>query len=261
MGDLTAPTNTSQAPGSDPSTSVATLGRRPLNPLRQLFPFLAATALFLSGIAAPAAHGALVTYFNFEDQNFASDPAVPAPLQSSIITTNFPAVNGFSFPAGAGSTGNLAPGYVQTTNSPLRLDTNQGANNGDYIQFSVNTTGLSNLALTYSTRTTTGFTTETLSYSINGGTSFVTVGTFTPTAAYTTASFALPAAVNNQLNVVLRITFTGAGNDNNKSTDIDNIQLNTPEPATVTTGVLAVLGLCWHQRRRLLKIPKLLGAG
>ena len=37
--------------------------------------------------------------------------------------------------------------------------------------------------------------------------------------------------------------------------EIDNIQVNgtaVPEPATVAGGLLGVLGLCWHQRRRLI---------
>jgi len=36
-------------------------------------------------------------------------------------------------------------------------------------------------------------------------------------------------------------------------TQIDNIQLvAVPEPATIAGGLLGVLGLCWHQRRRLI---------
>ena len=41
--------------------------------------------------------------------------------------------------------------------------------------------------------------------------------------------------------------------------EIDNIQINgtiVPEPATVAGGLLGVLGLCWHQRRRLIGSPQ-----
>lgn len=225
--------------------------------------FGAVAALFLlAGMAAPSAHGQLVnrlvTYFNFEDQNLAADPAVPAPLQFPTMTTTFSAgVNGYTFPAGQGTLSNAAPGNVQIANSPLSLDTDKGANNGKSIQFSVSTLNLSSLSLSYATIADngTGFTTQTLAYSINGG-SFVFVGTFSPVqSGYTLATFALPAAVDNQTTVAFRLTFSGAGNGNNERTYIDNIQLigKVPEPATVAAGALAALALCWQQRRRLFK--------
>ena len=56
---------------------------------------------------------------------------------------------------------------------------------------------------------------------------------------------------------LLRLYFTG-GQSNGVDLQIliDNIQINgtvVPEPATVAGGLLGVLGLCWFQRRRLIR--------
>jgi hypothetical protein len=42
-------------------------------------------------------------------------------------------------------------------------------------------------------------------------------------------------------------------------TYIDNIQIDAivPEPATTVGGVLGVAGLCWYQRRRLIRFLRL----
>jgi len=43
-------------------------------------------------------------------------------------------------------------------------------------------------------------------------------------------------------------------------TIIDNIRLDgtfVPEPATVMGGLLGVFGLCWHQRRQLVRFLRL----
>ena len=57
---------------------------------------------------------------------------------------------------------------------------------------------------------------------------------------------------------VFSLLFTAPGNANgvDRQTAIDNIVLGgtvVPEPATVAGGLLGVLGLCWHQRRRLIR--------
>ena len=97
-----------------------------------------------------------------------------------------------------------------------------------------------------------------LSYSLTGP-----LGTFIPVTSqpilsgggFNVVTFAnLPSAINGQPSVILRLTFTGGtSNGNNLETVIDNIQLTgVPEPTTVAGGLLGVLGLCWHQRRRLI---------
>jgi hypothetical protein len=136
-------------------------------------------------------------------------------------------------------------------NSPANFDiplfTAQGLFQDMSISFAINVTG-------------NGFTTVALSYSTNGG------GTFTPAPGQTfnlppsgtlVVSFSVPAAANNAPLLVLRLQFTGGASTGNNVQDIiDNIQINgtiVPEPATVAGGLVGVLGLCWHQRRRLIR--------
>jgi len=62
-------------------------------------------------------------------------------------------------------------------------------------------------------------------------------------------------------NLLIRLQFTnGQSNGANLQNLIDNIQIvgtAVPEPATVAGGLLGVLALCWHQRRRLkLLLPR-----
>jgi len=58
-------------------------------------------------------------------------------------------------------------------------------------------------------------------------------------------------------NLFIRLHFlNGQSNGGDLQNVIDNIQVNgtiVPEPATVAGGLLGVLALCWHQRRRLIR--------
>jgi hypothetical protein len=61
----------------------------------------------------------------------------------------------------------------------------------------------------------------------------------------------------NMNNIVLeRSSSGGQSNGNNLQFEPNNIQVDgtiVPEPATVAAGLLAVLGLCWFQRRQLIR--------
>jgi len=103
-----------------------------------------------------------------------------------------------------------------------------------------------------------GFSLANVYFSTNGG------GTFTlafsqavPSAGTIIVSGALPAAANNTPLLTVRIELTGGqSNGSNLQNIVDNIRIEgtiVPEPATVTAGLLGVLGLCWHQRRRLIR--------
>lgn len=130
-----------------------------------------------------------------------------------------------------------------------------GANNGSYLQLMTSTVGFSNLAITYATqRTSTGFSTQTLSYSTDAGTSFTTFGSVTPPAAFAPQTFDLSSitALNNNANVVFRLTFTGgsttATTGNNR---IDNFQLSTtPAPPGLASLLIGVCVSGWKARRR-----------
>jgi hypothetical protein len=221
----------------------------------------AAALLMLAGFAAPSANGALVTYFNFNDNNLVSD--APGLQTSTITTTRLTS----SFVAG--TTLNQASGDLTGAGSALRLTA--GASGAKTFQFTVSTTFFTNLSLSYATRASAiGFISETLTYTVISGTNAGFTGTATytltsPTTTFQTASFDLSGIT--QLNNQTSVSFTIALNPTNPMTvgsfaEFDNIQLNgtaVPEPATVVPGVLGVLGLCWHQRRRISGISRLLG--
>ncbi len=212
----------------------------------------AAALLMLAGFAAPSANGALVTYFNFNDNNLVSDP--PG-LQTSTIINNTPTRLATSFVTD-GTTLNAVSGDL--AGSALRVTAT--ANGLKTFSFSVNTTFFVDLSLSFATRG--NLSPYTISYSTSGGQTG-TIGTVTlnSTTTYQLASFDL-SAINN-LNQQTSVTFTFTfPNGTGKFADFDNIQLNgtaVPEPATVVPGVLGVLGLCWHQRRRISGISRLLG--
>lgn len=218
--------------------------------------FGAVAALFLlAGVAAPRANGALVTYYNFEDSDLTSDTgtANPPPLQTTMITKS--AAGTSSFVTGTGI--NLAPGDTVTTNKALQMAASGNANSS--FQFSVTSTGLANLSLSFATALTGNFDNEIVAVSINGG-AFTTILNIPSSSAptFTQESISNIAGTGNQASVTFRFTFTGNGSVSGTGT-LDNIQVNTvPEPATVTSGVLALLALCWHQRRRFFKRRELL---
>jgi hypothetical protein len=109
-----------------------------------------------------------------------------------------------------------------------------------------------------------GFQNVQLQASLDGGASWVNMSVVTPIPTAITT-----IVLNNTMGVVtlgvpnllIRMQFTnGQSNGADLQNLIDNIQVNgtvVPEPATVAGGLLGVLGLCWHQRRRLkLLLPR-----
>jgi hypothetical protein len=109
-----------------------------------------------------------------------------------------------------------------------------------------------------------GFSAVSLFYSTNGGVTFTMAPgqTFNlPNSGTFVVSFSVPTAANNAPLLVLRLQFTGGQSSGNNLQDvIDNIQINgtiVPEPTTVAGGLLGVLGLCWHQRKRFLRSVRL----
>jgi hypothetical protein len=255
--------------------------RRRCRPFRSLLVAVAG-ALILTSFLAPRANATLLVYFNFEDGtlptkspptpgvvDFTSDQTVAAGgdnpgggIQMSLLTTNYPAGD-------FGSVSSLIP--IGTTNQSagdtdvppatpgIAVNFNRSdGNNGTYIQFAVNATFFTNMSLSYAVNTNgNGFTTQTWNYSINGGATFTQFAQFTGLTGLQTLSATLPAGANNQPGLVIQIVFSGGqSNGVDDQTIIDNIQLNgvvIPEPATVMGGLLGVSGLCWHQRRRLIR--------
>jgi hypothetical protein len=226
-----------------------------------------AGALLLMAAFAPSARADLIAYFNFEGVppgpavNFTSQ--VPPGAVLTTITTNYNPADYETVSPGIPL--NVAPGdpdpnlvalglSASALNDPADFDIplpSPGLFQDMSISFAVNVAG-------------NGFTTVALWYSINGG------GTFTmapgqiftlPNSGSLIVSFTVPTAANNAPLLVLRLEFTGGQSSGQDLQDvIDNIQVNgtiVPEPTTIAGGLLGVLGLCWHQRRRLIRAVRL----
>jgi hypothetical protein len=229
---------------------------------------IVAGALMLMAAFAPRANASLIAYFNFEDStnggapDFHSD-SPPAFLGSTtIITTNY----------GAGDMNSLAPGLALNV-APGDLDPNllalnlrrSNPNNGAHfdIPLFAAPTLFTNMTVTFATQGNgNGFHLVQLFYSTNGGGTFTAGPSVVLTTALQLVTLAVPVGANNAPLLVLRLVFTGGtSNGNDNQTQIDNIQVNgtiVPEPATVAGGLFGILGLCWHQRRRLrLLLPRL----
>jgi len=230
---------------------------------------IVAGALLLMAAFAPKANADVLIYFNFEDATIGGpfDPAadvVGAPdfnpgggIQASTIETNI-VVTG----AVAGTLANRTTGDIDNADPGVAMGMRTTpADNGHFIQFQVNATTFSNMSLSFAINTSgNGFNSVMVSYSITPGhpdASFVVFATqFLPAGSgFNVFTFAVPAAVDGQSDVKLRLLFTGGTSQGqNLQTIIDNIQLTgVPEPTTVAGGLLGVLGLCWHQRRRLIR--------
>jgi hypothetical protein len=223
----------------------------------------------LTAALAPKANAIVLIYFNFEDATLGGpfDPAADVVgfpdfnpgggIQASTLSTSL-TVTG----AVAGTLQNRTAGDIDTADPGLAMGMRTTpVDNGGWIQFGVNATAFSNMSLSFAVDTSgNGFNTVQFSYSITPGhpeTSFVVVGSnpILSGGGFQIITFGVPMAVDGQADVVLRLTFNGGtSNGNNLQTIIDNIQLTgVPEPATVGGGLLGVLGLCWHQRRRLIR--------
>jgi hypothetical protein len=227
-----------------------------------------AGALMLIAAFVPSAKADLIAYFNFEPP---PTPPYPVNLESQVppgfllttMTTNYNPANmsaepgvALNVPPGDPDPNSTALGLrASALNSPANFDiplfTPQGLFQDMSISFAVNVAG-------------NGFSTVALWYSTNGG------GTFTqapgqtfnlPNSGTFVVNFTVPAAANNAPLLVLRLQFTGGQSSGNNLQDtIDNIQINgtiVPEPTTIAGGLLGVLGLCWHQRRRLIRSVRL----
>jgi hypothetical protein len=263
-------------------------------PFRSLLVATAAS-LVLTGFIVPRADATVISYFNFEDSVIVKAP----PSNTLDVVPDKTVAAGGDNPGGGeeSSTSNLTintalnvpatnvfavtPGLsINATTNPADSDTpsnfalcfNRSADNeGEYIQFSVNTSFWANMSLSFGySNNGNGFASVTLSYAIGAGafTSVGVVGSVSGTATETMStgtqpaiSFSLPAAVNQAGFVTFRLTFSGGfSNGNDNQTTIDNIRLDgtfVPEPATVMGGLLGVFGLCWHQRRQLVRFLRL----
>jgi hypothetical protein len=241
----------------------------------RLLLILAGAVLLLAALA-PTAKADLIVYFNFEDSfnrgppDFTSD-VVGAPdfnpgggVVLTTMTTDYNSGEARADHPGIGLNRSAGDIDLPRNGSP-DLDvslTDAGNNNNRHFDFNVLSSGgfYQDMTLSFAVRTRTGgFTDVTVQYSINGGGTWTTFGTAAlVTNVQTLVSFGVPIAANNAPNLAFRFFFTGGTGTSTHTqyTEFDNLQLTgtiVPEPATVAAGLLSVLGLCWHQRRRLIR--------
>jgi hypothetical protein len=231
-----------------------------------------AGTLMLIAAFAPSANADLIAYFNFEDSSVGQPPdftshSPPAFLgATTVISTNINSDALTTVPPGLAlnrwptdpDPNNLALGLSRSAaNSPGNLDiplpTSQGFFQDMTVSFAINAVG-------------NGYTRATLFYSTDGGVNFTNSGNSVMIPNLTRegpilVTLPIPTVANNVPDLVVRIQFTGGQSEGgNLQNVIDNIRVEgtiVPEPTTIAGGLLGVLGLCWHQRRRLIRCVRL----
>ena len=243
---------------------------------------IVACALMLIAAFAPRANAALIRYYDMEGPPTAPYPVNLESHSPALETGGFtvldlrappllaPTVQGPIYPAANTFVRPEIPFNLAGPPGTVSLGTNR---NIQHPNFSVDipffsSTGIydiTNISFAYSARGN-GYSMVQVYMSTNGGVTFTILpgitGLTPPTPG---AQVILPAiALGTTLNIpnlVIRLNFTGAAsNGENPQFDLDNIQIAgtiVPEPATVAGGLLGVLGLCWHQRRRLIRLRAL----
>jgi hypothetical protein len=252
-------------------------------PFRLLF--ILAGALMLLAAFAPRANAdcpGCVRYYNFE-----GDPTAPYPVN---LDSHVPAIEvGTAFRAFLNTGTNpllAATGIfpVASTSSEVGLPVNVavGDPGPNDVSLGVHRSGRDQLYIDmpffsavgiYDITSVSfavgangnGYMFVSLLISTNGGGTFTQIGAtqLIPNGPGSILTFTLPAGTTiNQPTLVVRLAFTGGqSNGVDLQNEIDNIQVNgtvVPEPATVAGGLLGVLGLCWFQRRRLIRSVRLL---
>jgi hypothetical protein len=232
-----------------------------------------AGAIAIAAAFAPQANAAcpggpdcvVLQHFNFNTEINNQQPPYTS-VEGGATLFNDPAQ---SFPIGglvvnstAGTIVNALPGELAGGALDARGNTSGTGTNYCFDIGPINTQVgfLQSVSLSFAIRSLGNgqFTTLALNYSTNGvtWTNFANINNLSTFSTYTAQNFTLPAGANNQATLFIQFCFTGSTNNNvNNHTFIDNIQISAviPEPTTVTGGVLGVLGLCWQQRRRLIR--------
>jgi hypothetical protein len=164
-------------------------------------------------------------------------------------------------------------GASPAINGALDLAGNVNTDKGVTYCFTIgaiNTTGFTNIKLSFEIASVGNggqFDTMTLAYSTTGAagpfTSLAFTGTpmlggHTSTVSYNLINASLGNVQTS--NLYIQFCFTGSTNNaNGNDTLLDNIQVTAvvPEPTTLIGGVLAAVGLCWPQRRFLVRSLRL----
>lgn len=224
-----------------------------------------ATATVASLVAASAA-SAQIAYWNFPATAPAQNYQISFPLAAdqkanagaAVITTSATTWTGGapidslaqgSFQYFGGSTLNALPGFTAGQGLSLRGNTGNDSN-GKSLTLQFDTTGFSNIILSYAERVTnTGANSIAFSYSADG-TNFTPFSTVAPTRDSTyrvrTVDFSSVSALNNLAAAYIRLEFTGFSSASG-AVRFDNIQI-IPTPSAA--ALLGLGGLAAFRRRR-----------
>jgi hypothetical protein len=242
---------------------------RPRNLTFRLLLVVAGALLVLAAFS-PRANADLIAYYNFEGPD---TPGFPVNLEShppaffmagnELILTdedgnpydpaNIGQSVGLPFNVAAGDPDpNLTSiQFVRTAQHDLNVDIPLSSGLGIFDVMSVSFAYGSN---------GNGYEFVQLQFSDDGGLTFTNIGGIVALPATPGARIEITVPAGTTLNIpdlVMRLAFTGGqSNGNDLQFELDNIQINgtiIPEPATVVSGLLGVLGLGWHQRRRLIR--------
>jgi len=237
---------------------------------------IVAGALLLLAAFAPCANADLLRFYDFEGTPTAPYPVnldshQPAAEQGAGTTLILQSTtNGVPYPvanttANTGIPLNVPPGALPNTTS-LGIH-RSGVTNLNIIMTFTSPTGVYNIqSVSFaSAGSGNGFQNVQLQMSIDGGLNWTNLSVVTPIPTAVTTivlnNTVCPGCTIGVPNLLVRLNFlNGQSNGTDLQNLIDNIQVNgtaVPEPATVAGGLLGVLGLCWHQRRRLkLLLPR-----
>jgi hypothetical protein len=224
-------------------------------------PLLLAAVLTTLASSISSSHGALVAYWNF---NTLSIPTATTP-GNGAVPTSIAANEGtgtINLSGWGGNVDDFGGSNLNSLNSDVSgvsLSLIAGGpsagpfpGNNTYIDISFSTVGLPAPTVTFAAQgTSTGFDSGTWSWSVDGTnfTPLAGVNTGTrATYALATADFSGVTQLENQANVTLRYTLSGA-TSNSGNNRIDNLQVNAiPEPSAALLGAVGLLALIRRRR-------------
>jgi hypothetical protein len=239
----------------------------------KLRPILILGAAFMLFAAFTSrANATLIRYYNFEAPGapygvnldsqtpavetghpLTLDNGIPAPNVNTYPPGNTSVQPGLPLNVPSGAPPNITSlGFDRSGQSPLGVEIQMPSAQGIYdvtsVSFAYGSAG-------------NGWSAVQLQMSTNGGVTFnINLSGVIPLGATpgTVITFTIPPGTTGGIsNLALRILFTGGqSNGADLQFELDNIQVNgtiVPEPATVAGGLLGVLGLCWFQRKKLIR--------
>ena len=211
---------------------------------------LLARCILLAYMASVTVKADEIAIWNFNDSDLVVDHG------AGTMTSNFNVTN---ILFAAGTTNNARIGDAAGQALSLQGGTSNG-NNGRNITFNVDTTGFSNIVVSFATQGTgTGFNSNQFQYSVDG-VNFIDFGSpYVPAAAFGSLPviFTLTGIIglNNNPNAAFRIVFNGAtsstGNNRLDNFVVEGSSTTIPEPATMfllATGLGGLFGLKYKKR-------------